>query len=358
MTDDMDEDAGDFMDLLQRDIFEANIYVMTPKGRVIDLPNGATPIDFAYRIHTEVGHQTVGSIVNGTLVPLNTPLQTGDVVSISTNKNSGPSEDWLKVVKTSHARNKIRQYLLRIASEEKETLIQKGEQMFKEEAKRRNFDEKELKSNKRLEHILNQFSVNTVNDLMAAIATKSLSLQSVFEKLSIHRVPVGDSERFEKLLSQNTKERRSQGDTGVRVKGVDSMMVSMSKCCSPVYGDDIVGYVTKAQGVKVHRKDCPNIANETKRLLDVYWEDVFDHGDYETVLSIYSTDRNFLLTDLVTTASQLKVKLTAVNSEIDEDKIHVTTTLRVVVNDSQHLRNLVANLRKVDSVVRVERKIL
>lgn len=358
MTDDMEEDAGDFMDLLQRDIFEANIYVMTPKGRVIDLPNGATPIDFAYRIHTEVGHQTVGSIVNGTLVPLNTPLQTGDVVSISTNKNSGPSEDWLKVVKTSHARNKIRQYLLRIASEEKETLIQKGEQMFKEEAKRRNFDEKELKSNKRLEHILNQFSVNTVNDLMAAIATKSLSLQSVFEKLSIHRVPVGDSERFEKLLSQNTKERRSQGDTGVRVKGVDSMMVSMSKCCSPVYGDDIVGYVTKAQGVKVHRKDCPNIANETKRLLDVYWEDVFDHGDYETVLSIYSTDRNFLLTDLVTTASQLKVKLTAVNSEIDEDKIHVTTTLRVVVNDSQHLRNLVANLRKVDSVVRVERKIL
>ncbi len=358
MTDDMDEDAGDFMDLLRKDIFEANIYVMTPKGRVIDLPNSATPIDFAYRIHTEVGHQTVGAIVNGTLVPINTPLKTGDVVSITTNKNSGPSEDWLKVVKTSHARNKIRQYILRKQHEEKDSLIQKGEQMFREEAKRRNIDDKEIKHSKRLESILSQFSVNSVNDLMFAIATKALSLQSVFEKLSIHKIPLDDAERFEKLLKQSTTQRKPQGDSGVRVKGIDSMMVSMSKCCSPVYGDDIIGYVTKGQGVKVHRKDCPNIVNETKRLIDVYWETEFQHGDYETVLSIFSTDRNFLLTDLVTTASQLKVKLTAVNSELDEDKVHVTTTMRVVVNDSQHLRNLVANLRKVDSVVRVERKIL
>ncbi|HLV49609.1 MAG TPA: bifunctional (p)ppGpp synthetase/guanosine-3',5'-bis(diphosphate) 3'-pyrophosphohydrolase [Erysipelothrix sp.] len=355
MTDDMDEDAADFMDVLRKDIFEANIYVMTPKGRVIDLPNGATPIDFAYRIHTEVGHQTVGATVNNTLVPLNTALKTGDVVSITTNKNSGPSEDWLKVVKTSHARNKIRQYILREQQEEKETMIHKGEQMFKEEARRRNIDEKELKNSKQLQSILNQFSVNSVNDLMFAIATKALSLHSVFEKLSIHKQPLDDSERFEKLLKQTT-ERRPQGDTGVRIRGIDSMMISMSKCCSPVYGDDIIGYVTKGQGVKVHRKDCPNVVNETKRLIDVYWEEDFDHGDYETVLSIFSTDRNFLLTDLVTTASQLKVKLNAVNSEVDEDKVHVTTTMRVVVNHSQHLRNLIANLRKVDSVVRVERK--
>lgn len=355
MTDDMDEDAADFMDVLRKDIFEANIYVMTPKGRVIDLPNGATPIDFAYRIHTEVGHQTVGANVNNTLVPLNTPLKTGDVVSITTNKNSGPSEDWLKVVKTSHARNKIRQFILREQQEEKDTLVHKGEQMFKEEAKRRNIDDKELKNSKQLQSILHQFSVNSVSDLMFAIATKALSLQSVFEKLSIHKQPIDDSERFEKLLTQTT-ERRPQGDTGVRIKGIDSMKISMSKCCSPVYGDEIIGYVTKGQGVKVHRKDCPNIINETQRLIDVHWEDDFEHGDYETVLSIFSTDRNFLLTDLVTTASQLKVKLNAVNSEVDEDKIHVTTTMRVVVNHSQHLRNLIANLRKVDSVVRVERK--
>lgn len=358
MTDDMTEDSKEFMDILQKDIFEANIYVMTPKGRVIDLPNGATPIDFAYRIHTEVGHQTVGANVNGTLVPLNTKLKTGDVVNITTNKNSGPSEDWLNVVKTNHARNKIRQYITRQQQAEKSDLIAKGEQMFKDEARRRNIDYKELIHSKRLESVLHHFSVNSVDDLMFAIATKALSSQSLFEKLSIHKTPQDDVEKFEKLISGNTQPRKTQGDLGVRIKGIDSMMIGMSKCCSPVYGDEIVGYVTKGQGVKVHRKDCPNVSNTNERLIDVYWEEGFIHGDYETVLSILSSDRNFLLTDLVTTASQLKVKLNAVNSEVNEDKIHVTTTMRVVVNDAQHLRNLIANLRKVDSVIRVERKVL
>lgn len=354
MTEDVDTDAMEYMDVLQRDIFDANIYVMTPKGRVIDLPNGATPIDFAYRIHTEVGHETVGSTVNGILVPLNTPLKTGDVVKLRTSKQSGPSEDWLKVVKTSHARNKIRQYIQREQQEARDIFIAKGEQMFKDEANKRNLEDKSIK---RLESILNNFSVNSMNDLMYAIATKALSLQSVFEKLNVQR-PVDDYVKYEKLLQKKTQERKAPSDSGVRISGIDSMMVSMSKCCSPVYGDDIIGYVTKGQGIKVHRKDCPNIINETKRLIDVSWEEDFSHGDYETVLSIFSSDRSFLLTDLVTIASQLKVKLNAVNSEIDEDKIHVTTTMRVIVKDSNHLRNLIANLRKVDSVIRVERKIL
>ncbi|NLW15820.1 MAG: bifunctional (p)ppGpp synthetase/guanosine-3',5'-bis(diphosphate) 3'-pyrophosphohydrolase [Erysipelothrix sp.] len=354
MTEGVDENAVEYMDVLTSDIFDANIYVMTPKGRVIDLPNGATPIDFAYRIHTEVGHQTVGATVNSILVPLNTPLKTGDVVKLRTNKQSGPSEDWLKVVKTSHARNKIRQYLQKIQQEERSTLVQKGEQMFKEEAKKRKLEDKSFK---KLDNILNNFSVQSVDDLMYAIATKALSLQSVFEKLDVQK-PMDEHIKFEKLLASKAPVRKVEGDTGVRVKGIDSMMVSMSKCCSPVYGDDIVGYVTKGAGIKVHRKDCPNVVNEKQRLLDVYWEEGFSHGDYESVLTIASSDRSFLLTDLVTTTSQLRVRLLAVNSEIDEDKVHVTTTMRVVVKDAQHLRNLIANLRKVDSVIRVERKIL
>lgn len=354
MTEDVDEDALEYMDVLQRDIFDANIYVMTPKGRVIDLPNGATPIDFAYRVHTEVGHQTVGATVNNTLVPLNTPLKTGDVVRVRTNKQSGPSEDWLKVVKTSHARNKIRQYLQRKIQEERSTLVSKGEQMIKDEARKRNIDEKLLK---KLENILNNFSVSSMDDLYYAVATKALSLPSIFEKIDVQR-PIDEHQKFEKLLNKPRTERKVTGDLGVRIAGIDSMMVSMSKCCSPVYGDDIVGYVTKGQGIRVHRKDCPNVKNEKSRLIDVSWEEDFTHGDYETVLSIFSSDRSFLLTDLVTTASQLKVQLTAVNSEVEEDKIHVTTTMRVMVKDAQHLRNLIANLRKVDSVIRVERVIL
>lgn len=356
MTEGQEEDAVEYMNLLQRDIFDANVYVMTPKGRVIDLPNGATPIDFAYRIHTEVGHQTVGATVNGTLVPLNTPLKTGDVVSIRTSKQSGPSEDWLKVVKTSHARNKIRQFILKKETEEKEVLVQKGEQMFRDEARRRNIDEKELLQSKKLEAMLPQLSIHSTHDLMYAIATKALSASAVFEKLSLYKTPTTEEEKFEKLLHQNTAKKRPQGDSGVRVNGIDSMMVGLSKCCSPVYGDDIIGYVTKGQGIKVHRKDCPNVVNETQRLIDVYWDTDFEHGDYETVLTILSLDRSFLLTDLVTTASQLKVKLNAVNSAVEDDKIHAVTTMSVMVKDAGQLRNLIANLRKVDSVVRVDRK--
>ena len=296
-------------------------------------------------------------MVNGTLVPLNTELQTGDVVSIKTNKQSGPSEDWLKVVKTSHARNKIRQFILKKQSEERDVLIQKGHVMFRDEARRRNLDEKELLSSKKLDSILPNFSLHNHDDLMFALATRALSIQSVFEKLSVKKVPTNENEKYEKLIS-STSARSFEGDVGVRVKGIDSMMLSLSKCCSPVYGEDIVGYVTKGQGIKVHRTDCPNVAHEKARLLDVYWEPGFSGSEYETVLSILSLDRHFLLTDLVTTASQLKVRLTSVNSTVEEDKIHALTTLHVVVKDAMHLRNLVANLRKVDSVVRVERKIL
>ncbi len=358
LTEDVDQNAQEYMNVLQKDIFEANVYVMTPKGRVIDLPNGATPIDFAYRIHTEVGHQTVGAIVNGTLVPLNTPLKTGDVVSVKTSNQSSPSEDWLNVVKTNHARNKIRSYIAKKQKENRAEYIHKGEAMFKEEAKRRGFEEKDLRHSKKLETIFHQLSVTSYDDLMFAIANKSLSLQSVFEKLGPNpNLASTEQERLDRVVNRNLPPP-SSNKAGVHVKGVDSMMISLSKCCNPVYGDEIIGYITKGMGVKVHRKDCPNIVNLDERIIDVEWNQEHEHGEYEVVLKIVSMDRNFLLTDLVTCASQLKVKMNAVNSEIQEDLVHVTTSMRVVVKDGQHLRLLIANLRKVDSVIRVDRVIM
>ena len=190
---------------------------------------------------------------------------------------------------------------------------------------------------------------------MFAIATKSLSLPALFERLDIKIQQ--ESSKLDRAVSRNALQssKQSNGKTGVRVPGIDSMMISLSQCCNPVYGDEIIGYVSKGSGVKVHRTDCPNIVNETSRLIDVYWEDEHSGKEYEAVLKILSTDRSFLLTDLVTIVSQLKVKLNAVNSEVDPDAIHVNTTMRVVVKDADHLRTLIVNLRKVDSVLRVDR---
>lgn len=358
LTEDADEDAQKYMNTLQEDIFEANVYVMTPKGRVIDLPNGATPIDFAYRIHTEVGHQTVGAVVNGTLVPLNTKLETGDVVSINTSTQSSPSEDWLNVVKSNHAKNKIRSFISKKQKENRSEHIEKGEYLFNKEAKRRGFDPKELKESKQFESIYQELSVNNYNDLMFALGTKSLTMQSVFERLpKKHTTKTVSQEKLDRVVNRNLPSP-SSSKAGVRVKGVDSMMISLSKCCNPVYGDEIVGYITKGSGIKVHRKDCPNVTNVEERIIEVEWDEEHKKGEYEALIRIISMDRNFLLTDLVTIASQFKVKLNAVNSEVEEDLVHVSTTMRVVVNDDQHLRTLIANLRKADSVIRVERIIM
>ncbi|HEY4537529.1 MAG TPA: bifunctional (p)ppGpp synthetase/guanosine-3',5'-bis(diphosphate) 3'-pyrophosphohydrolase [Erysipelothrix sp.] len=349
------QDALEYMHVLQKDIFEANVYAMTPRGRVIDLPTGATPIDFAYRIHTEVGHQTVGALVNGTLVPLNTQLKTGDVVQIKTSNQASPSEDWLKVVKTNQAKNKIRSYISKKQKEDKDAMVQKGQIIFRDEARRRGFDEKELLDSKHLDSVLHGFSINHHDDLMVALGTKSLAPQALFEKLSPQHKPNDQAmEKVDRVVNRNLP-RPSSNKAGVVVEGIDSMMISLSKCCNPIYGEPILGFITKGQGVKVHRVDCPNMEGVTQRVIDVAWEQNHENGEYESVLEIESVDRNFLVTDLVTCTSQLRVKLNEFNSVINDDLVHVTTKMRVVVSDIQHLRSLIANLRKVDGVNRVTR---
>lgn len=356
LTEENDENAQQYMDVLRKDIFEANVYVMTPMGRVIDLPSGATPIDFAYRIHTDVGHSTIGAIVNGTLVPLNTELKTGDVVQIKTSKQSnGPSEDWLKFVKTAHARNKIKSFFLKKQQENRDEYISRGEAIFKEECKRRGLDDKEYMTVKKLETVLGAFNLNSIDDMMFAIAAKSLSMNAVMDKLIDRNASI--LENINRIFSKQDKPQKTRSKSGIQVAGVSTMQISMAGCCSPVKGDEIVGYITKGHGVKVHRKDCPNIKNEKNRLIDVEWEDQPEKTKYTASLKIYSNDRNFLLTDFVTVLSQLKSNLIFVNSEVQEDKIHVLTMMRIDVDDADHLKQIIANLRKVDSVISIERTI-
>lgn len=358
MSDEVNDDAMEYMNLLQKDIFEANVYVMTPKGKVIALPNGSTPIDFAYRVHTEVGHHTVGATINGVLMPLNTKLKTGDVVNIRTSKQSpGPSEDWIKIVKSAHARNKIRSFFQKQENERRSLDVKKGEEMLQEELKRRNLDSETYMEQKKLDNIAGALSFNSSQDLLYAIGVKQVSLPSVIDRLVKHKTSVSiDNEELAKMFNRQDRKKRPSA-SGIRIEGVESMKISLAACCSPVPGDEIVGYISKGAGVKVHRKDCPNIIRERKRLIPVEWDENIEQKTYEVKLVIKSTDRNFLLSDIVTVVSQCKAGLQHVDSTVEADRVSATTKMTVVVENSEHLRMLMANLQKINSVRSVERVI-
>ena len=348
----------DYMNYLTKDVFEANVYVMTPKGRVIDLPNGATPIDFAYRIHTEVGHTTVGALVNDSLVPINTILKTGDVVELKTNKNSGPSEDWLKFVKTNHAKNKIRSYISKKELENKQEYVKTGENMLKEELRKRGFEPSEYMDQKKLEHLASSIQLNSYIDLMYAIAVKSLSLQSVITKITNVKKQLFDIDNFSNMINQRNKNRKINSDTGVYVTGIDSMKTQLSVCCNPVYGDNIIGYVSKGQGVKVHRCDCPNIKNEKTRLIEVLWEEEINHSiKYQSSIEILSKNRNLLLSDIITTFGQYKANILSINSTVHHATLTAKTKAIIQVDNLDHLRNIITNIKKIEDVISVERVI-
>jgi len=350
------QNPTDYMETLTRDIFEANVYVMTPKGKVIDLPNGSTPIDFAYRIHTDVGHSAVGSIVNDALVPLNTVLKTGDVVQIRTTKQiTGPSEDWLKFVKTNQAKNKIKNFLAKKETEKRQEKVEVGEKMLADELKKRGFDVKEYFDKKKLEQIYNQFQVDNYTDLMYGIAVKSINQTNVVEKLTNQKRPIMDSEFISKIVNKDRRKKQTTSNVGLKVEGIDSMMMSLAQCCLPVYGDEIIGYISKGKGVKVHRTNCPNIQNMKKRLIDVEWDETVKDIKYDAYVIVISRDRNFLLTDIVTVVSQFKGSIKEINSVVNQEELTTTTKMTIQVGDNEHLKVICANLRKVDSVISVER---
>lgn len=357
MTDEESEDPLEYMDVLQKDIFEANVYCLTPRGKVIALPSGSCPIDFAYRIHTEVGNKTVGAKVNGAIVPLNTPLKTGDVVDILTNNNSvGPSADWIKIVKSGHARNKIRAFLQKQEQQSRKDSIRLGQSMLEDEFRRLKLDSK-LMETKRLESILTSLSFKTVDDLYVGIAMKRVSLQSIVDRLVKNRSNLLEDQEIMKIYNKQPTHQAKHSSCGVIVPGVDTIAVSLANCCRPIPGDPIIGYISKGQGVKVHRADCPNIINEKKRLIPVQWEEDLDEKQYEVNLIIHSDDRNYLLSDIVTTLQQCNVYLKHVDSAVDDGNLEATTKLTVSVKNAAHLQNLISNLKKVRSVNEVIRTI-
>ena len=275
---------------------------------------------------------------------------------LSTSKQSaGPSEDWLKFVKTNHAKNKIRGFLQKKEVEKKQEFVERGEQIIRDELKKRGYPEKDYFERKKIESILTAFQVGSYTDLMYGIAVKSISVISVIEKLTNQKKPIIlDNETVSRSFSPA---RKAPSKSGIIVPGIESMMISLAGCCSPIPGDEIVGYISKGNGVKVHRRDCPNVANEKSRLIDVEWDDRREPRKYEATIQIYSHDRNFLLTDLMTVISQCKASLQNINSSVNQEELTVSTKIMLLVDDYDHLKTLIANLTKVNSVVSVERVI-
>ena len=360
LSDDIkDGDAKEYYDSLKRDIFEANVYVLTPQGKIVELPNGSTPIDFAYRIHTEVGHKAVGAIVNNVMVPIDTKLNTGDVVEIKTNKQSlGPSEDWLKFVRTAGARNKIRQFIANREAETKKETIEDGRKMLRDELKKRQLDEKKYMDPDTYKTYLGSFGARSFDDILYFIGKKSLPAMNLLDRVVPKKSGFFDS--ISKMLQRNNqvneKQQSSRNNSGVVVKGLDGLRIQLSKCCNPIPGDDIMGFVSQGQGIKVHRRDCPNIQQpEIKaRLIDVYWDFAsISTMKFQADLEIVGLDRPNLLNDVVTSLGQMKINILNIHADVVDMKAIIK--LKISVEDASRLQQ--DNIDRIQGIYEIKRVI-
>ncbi|MDA8352906.1 MAG: bifunctional (p)ppGpp synthetase/guanosine-3',5'-bis(diphosphate) 3'-pyrophosphohydrolase [Firmicutes bacterium] len=345
------QDAREFVENLKMDWFSDAVFVFTPKGDVLELPAGSVPLDFAYRIHTEVGNRCIGAKVNNKIVPLEHKLKTGDIVEILTSKHSyGPSRDWLKLVKSSQARNKIRNWFKK---ERREESIAKGQEMIEASLKKQGFDPATVLNSERPKEVADKFNFPDETDMFAAVGYGGISAAQV-----VNRLTEGLRQEEEKpLVLPDVKamptRRRRLGD-GVRVKGVDNLLVRLSRCCNPVPGDDIKGFVTQGRGVSVHRSDCPNLQGvEEGRMVPVEWEGVPDQF-YNVDIEISGLDRDGLLNEVLQAVAETRVTLIAVSGKADRRgmaKINMTIAIRNI----NHLQSVVDHIKKVHDIYSVRR---
>ena len=364
------KDPQEFLDSLKEDVFNSQVYVFTPKGDVIELPAESTPIDFAYRVHSKVGNKCVGAKINGRLVPIDYKLQNGEIVEVITSANStGPSRDWLKIVKTPNARNRIRQFFKK---ERRDENIERGYEVLEKEFKRYGLPLKDSSIDKFMEQVAKKFNQPSVEDLIATIGYGGITPSQVVPKVrdfylkeekkkeKEHRQKELENEDLSqyKISDKEYKEKRKKSSSGVIVKGLDNILVRFAKCCNPLPGDEIIGYVTKGRGVAIHRADCPNckLDNEIfkKRLVDVEWDNP-KKSKFEGEIRIIGTDRKSMLNDIIHTIAVQKLNINGVNARKSKDEI-TQINLLVEVNDISELTNLMKKIKAipgVDDVFRV-----
>ncbi|WP_134700058.1 bifunctional (p)ppGpp synthetase/guanosine-3',5'-bis(diphosphate) 3'-pyrophosphohydrolase [Ammoniphilus sp. YIM 78166] len=345
------KDAQEFMESLKMDLFSDVVFVFTPKGDVIELPNGSVPLDFAYRIHSEVGNRCIGAKVNNKIVTLDHPLKTGDIVEVLTSKHSyGPSRDWLKIAKSSQARNKIRAWFKK---EQRDDNVIKGKEMVENELKKQGFELKEALTQENIAEAISKFNFNNEEDMYAAIGYGGLTPAQLVTRLTekIRKV------REEKSIPDFKQDfaKRKTPDQGISVKGIDNLLVRFSRCCTPIPGDDIVGFITRGRGISVHRTSCPNIINEEEkdRLIHIDWE-----GDrvqeYNVDIEITGHDRSGLLNEVLNSVADSKTNIIAVTGKADKNKV-AKINMTIAIHNVSHLQRVVERLKRIKDVYTVRR---
>ena len=350
----------ELVNALKLDVFSGEVFVFTPKGDVVKLPIGSVPLDFAYRVHTDVGHRCVGAKVNGKIVPLDYTLQNGDIVDIITSKTSKPSLDWLNIVGSSESKSKIRNWFKR---ENKAENIEKGLEALEKEAKRLNYNWKELITDNRLQQVTKQLNACTEEEMFAAcgyggipVSTVLLRLIELYKKSKEAEESKRSTEQIlEKLKSQGQK--KTKNGTGVLVKGEAGVMVRMAKCCNPVPGDDIIGYITRGRGVSVHRSDCCSLGHtpeDLERMIEVAWDGASSES-FHVGIDIQAYDRAGILMEVMAVLSELKITITNINAKVQEDTKNVSINVTVDIRDISQLDFVMTKLRRIREVYTVQR---
>ncbi len=349
------QDPQEFLNTLKTELFEDEVYVFTPKGKILVLPNGATPIDFAYAIHAEIGNHMTGCKINSKMMPIVTKLKNGDIIEIVTSeKSKGPSRDWLKFIKSSTAKTRIQQWFKK---NEREANIAKGKDALEREVKRIGMSYQELFKPEFVEVTVNRYKFNSLDDMYASVGFGTITAGKIVSRVLEEYRKVNKEENIEEKIEELKKTKEDKpSSSGIIVKGIDNCLVRLSKCCNPVPGDEIVGYITKGRGVSVHRKDCKNVKDlfeEENRMIDVSWY-TDEPSSYNVDIVMFSNDREGLLADIISTVTAEKAPLMAVNSKVSKERI-VITELTIEVNNIAQLNSVLKALRKIDSVYDVKR---
>ena len=356
------KDSGEYVEALKMDIFSDEVFVFTPRGDVISLPKGAVPIDFAYHIHTDVGHHCVGAKVNGKIVPLEYKLKNGDLVSIITNKNNdGPSRDWLNIVAAADTRAKIRGWFKKARREEN---ILRGHELLAQEAKKLGYDPKELIRDEWLNSICLRFNLQSDEDLLASIGYGGVTVHGVIAKLIEHhkkaikeQTPPDVSEMLEKIKTSQNAIKKSKSSHGILVEGEGGMMVRLARCCNPIPGDPITGFITKGRGVSVHRADCPNVLvtdGDYTRVIDVSWDIGLDTS-YTVEIEITCNDTTGLLTQIMAVPAEMRINIATVNAKKNRSNRTSTVTLGLEIKNATQVSRVMANIRRLKDVYSVSR---